>query len=146
MIWVIYSSLVVSVVAVLIWVSRSKRAETVIPSYDAPAKIDTSDFGMTDKEAVVVLFSSSSCESCNLVKSKAEVLITEKVGVYIADYQDVEGKTLHEKYSIEAVPTLIVCDSAGVTQKAFLGTITATDLWAAVASVRGSKIEQCANH
>jgi hypothetical protein len=48
------------------------------------------------------------------------------------------------------VPTLVVADARGVAVAAFLGPMTATDLWAAVAEARdpGSSPtgERCSRH
>ena len=45
-------------------------------------------------------------------------------------------RALHERYSIDAVPTLVIADAQGVVVATFLGPMTATDLWAAVAEAR----------
>ncbi|MGE5211191.1 MAG: hypothetical protein ACM3MM_07985, partial [Acidobacteriota bacterium] len=45
-------------------------------------------------------------------------------------------RDLHERYAIEAVPTLVVADARGVAVATFLGPMSATDLWAAVAEAR----------
>jgi hypothetical protein len=43
---------------------------------------------------------------------------------------------LHERYRIDAVPTLVIADAAGVVRGSFVGPVTATDLWATVAELR----------
>jgi hypothetical protein len=45
-------------------------------------------------------------------------------------------RDLHDRYGIDAVPTLVVADADGVVRASFVGPVTATDLWAAVAEVR----------
>ena len=45
-------------------------------------------------------------------------------------------RDLHERYAIDAVPALLVADQMGAVQASFLGPVTATDLWAAVATAR----------
>ena len=45
-------------------------------------------------------------------------------------------RDLHAKYAIEAVPIVVLADSAGVVHKSFVGPVTATDLWAGVAEAR----------
>ena len=51
-------------------------------------------------------------------------------------------------HTITAVPTLVVADADGVVRASFLGPVTATDLWAAVAELRepGSVPPGCADH
>ena len=45
-------------------------------------------------------------------------------------------RDLHHRYSVDAVPTLVVADAEGVVRASFVGQPTATDLWAAVAELR----------
>ena len=58
------------------------------------------------------------------------------------------ARPVHERYRIDAVPTLVIVDADGVTQRSFLGPMTATDLWAAMAEVRdpGSTPDACDHH
>lgn len=69
------------------------------------------------------------------------VMKSEHVDIVHVEYEDAMGKKLQTKYDIQAVPTIVVCDEAGVTKKAFLGAVTATDLWAGVANARGHNAE-----
>ena len=46
----------------------------------------------------------------------------------------------HLKYQIEAVPSLLIVDKHGNVIKTYMGNVTATDLWAAVAQARGSEL------
>ena len=46
------------------------------------------------------------------------------------------SRALHERYSIDAVPTTVVADARGVAVATFLGPMTATERWAAVAEAR----------
>jgi hypothetical protein len=43
---------------------------------------------------------------------------------------------IHRRYGIDAVPLVLIVDAEGVVRRDFLGPVTATDLWAAVAEVR----------
>lgn len=45
-------------------------------------------------------------------------------------------KDLHDRYHIDAVPTIVVADRDGVVKASFVGPPNATDLWAAVAGAR----------
>jgi hypothetical protein len=55
---------------------------------------------------------------------------------------------LHRRYGIDAVPLVLIADHAGIVRSHFLGPVTATDLWAAVAEARapGSTPERCHDH
>jgi hypothetical protein len=59
-----------------------------------------------------------------------------------------EHPALHQKYNIEAVPTLVMADHDGVVLKGFLGPMKAQDMWAAMAECRdpGSVPETCSQH
>ena len=114
---------------------RSTAAAPSQPSsFAVPAQLDRADFDRPDAPWLLVVFSSASCASCAQVVEKARVLACTDVVV-----QDVEhgaARRLHERYSIAAVPTLVVADAAGVVRAGFVGPVTATDLWAAVAEAR----------
>jgi thioredoxin-related protein len=114
--------------------------------FNVPEQLDRADFVRPDAPWLVVTFSSDTCDKCAEVVSKAAVLETNEVAVANIDF--LAQRELHERYRIEAVPTLVIVDAAGVTRKSFLGPMTATDLWAAVAEVRepGSTPDGCGNH
>jgi thioredoxin-related protein len=115
-------------------------------SFEAPSQLNRNDFASPDSPWLVALFSSSTCNACADVASKAAILSSREVAVVNVDY--VENKDLHARYKIEAVPTLVIADEHGVVQKAFLGPVKAQDLWAAVANCRepGTAPESCQNH
>lgn len=81
--------------------------------------------------------------------TKARVVASSEVEVVVASFQD--QRDLHQRYAIDAVPCLVVAGPDGVVHAGFLGPITATDLWAAVAEARdpGSVREpgsECSGH
>ena len=45
-------------------------------------------------------------------------------------------RELHERYEISGVPMVLIADAEGVVRQSFVGPVTATDLWAAVAGIR----------
>ncbi len=59
---------------------------------------------------------------------------SDAVAVQTVSFQ--AQRELHERYDIDAVPCLVIADAHGVVHRAFLGPVTATDLWAAVANAR----------
>ena len=71
---------------------------------------------------------------CQSVIDKAQVLECRDVAVVEVEY--LAARSLHERYSIAAVPTLVVADAKGVSRAGFVGPMSATDLWAAVAEAR----------
>jgi hypothetical protein len=56
--------------------------------------------------------------------------------VGFAEIEYAAERDLHSKYQIEAVPTLVLADRDGVVRTSYLGRMTATDLWAAIAEAR----------
>jgi thioredoxin-like negative regulator of GroEL len=107
--------------------------------FTVPSQIDRADFKPSDTieghpEWLIVVFTSSSCHVCADVWDKVQVVASSQVGIFKVDYES--DRVLHERYGIDAVPTVIICDGAGIVQGHFLGPVSATDLWAAVATVR----------
>jgi hypothetical protein len=99
-----------------------------------PSQLDRADFPEARAPWLVTVFTSASCSTCAAVLDKSVVLRSDDV-----DVVDVEYTTrgdLHRRYSIDAVPTLLIADATGEVQAAFVGPVTATDLWAAVAECR----------
>lgn len=116
-------------------VSRRRRADPPTqPRRSMPAQLDRADFADPSAPWLVVVFSSDTCSTCADVISKAEVLRSDDVAVDVASFQ--ARRDLHQRYSVDAVPCLVIADAAGSVRAGFLGPVTATDLWAAVAEVR----------
>lgn len=137
-------ALVVSSVALLVRRSRRVDAPTQ-KTWNVPTQIDPSDLLSGSAEWSIAVFTSGICHVCGDVVAKAEALRSHKVSVHEIEYET--DRAVHEKYRIDAVPTLVVCDHQGVVRYSVLGPVTATDLWAAVARVRdpapAGDSEQC---
>jgi hypothetical protein len=133
---VVVAAALVVVAAVVAYVLERRRPEppTQPRSYEVPTQLDRADFGGADRPWLVVVFTSSTCESCAAVVPKAEVLASPAVAVVEVPYQ--ARKDLHDRYAIGIVPTTVVADEEGVVRASFIGTPSATDLWAAVAEAR----------
>lgn len=99
-----------------------------------PSVLDRRDFARPDAPWLVAVFTSSTCNTCAGVWERAELLGSEAVVCQRIDFQ--EDRSLHERYRIDGVPTLVVADADGAVKRAFLGPVTSTDLWAAVADAR----------
>lgn len=129
------------------WGLRKRRPDAPTQvSFAAPMQLNRADFASPEVPWLVALFSSSTCGTCADVAAKAAVLQSDDVAVTNIDY--VTNKELHERYHIDAVPTLVIADSTGVVQRSFIGPVKAQDMWAAVANCRepGSAPEGCENH
>ncbi|HUQ40019.1 MAG TPA: hypothetical protein VM030_07665 [Acidimicrobiales bacterium] len=99
-----------------------------------PAQIDRSDFDGADRQWLVAVFTSATCESCAAATAKARVV--ESATVAYAEIPWQTRRDLHDRYGIDTVPAILVADGDGVVRSSFIGTPTATDLWAAVAEAR----------
>ena len=102
--------------------------------FNVPEQLDRADFPRPDAPWLVAVFTSDVCDKCAEVATKAAVLESNEVSV--ANIEFSAARELHTRYQIDAVPTLVIADSDGVTRRSFLGPMTATDLWAAVAEAR----------
>jgi len=112
---------------------RSPDAPTQ-PEYSTPSQIDRADFATGGAEWLVAVFSSATCTTCRDIVDKAMVLACTEVAVVDIEYS--ANTALHRKYHIDAVPILLLADRQGVVRANFVGPVTATDLWAAVARAR----------
>ena len=128
---------VVLVVALVVGAVLRRRSVVDAPTqpvFSAPAQIDRADFADASAPWLVAVFSSASCGACADVVRKAKVLACAEVAVDDVEYTT--SAVLHRKYHVEAVPIVVVADQAGVVRANFVGPISATDLWAAVAEAR----------
>ncbi len=99
-----------------------------------PAQVQRSDFTRPEAPWLVLVFASATCDACSGVWAKAQLLEADEVAVQLVEA--VADAALHERYRIDAVPLTLVIDVEGVVEASFLGPVSATDLWAAVARLR----------
>lgn len=125
---------VVACAAVIAEVLRRRRvADPPTQAHqDLPSQLDRADF--EGARWLVAVFTSDTCSSCADVKRKAEVLSSSDVTVQNVSFQT--RQDLHQRYGIDAVPSLLIADSEGVVHASFVGPVTATDLWAVMAECR----------
>ena len=129
---------VVVVVALLanLWQRKRQVDAPTQGASEVPTQIDRSDFVRPDAPWIVLAFTSATCQTCSDIERKVRVLETKSVAMQILEYT--AERELHERYKIDAVPTVLMADANGVVQANFLGPVSATDLWAALARVRDS--------
>jgi hypothetical protein len=131
-------------VAVAALVQRRQRTDAPVRTgYAVPAQVDRADFARPDAPWLVAVFTSATCATCAGVWDKARHVASDAVAVQEVEYG--ADRALHDRYAIEAVPVSLVVDAAGVVKASFMGPVTATDLWAAVAEARepGSTPDAC---
>ena len=125
---------------------RRADAPTQPRSWEAPAQLDRRDFDRPDAPWLVCVFSSATCSTCGDVVAKAQVM--ESAEVAVQDVEAVSDKALHDRYGIEAVPIVAIADADGVVRESFVGPVSSTHLWAALAELRapGSVPHDCGGH
>ncbi len=135
----LFAALILVIAATLGVVVRKRKPDA--PSQTSnliPQQLNRKDFVSPEKPWLLVVFTSSTCDACQDVATKAKVLTSQDVAVQIIDY--LEMRNLHKQYAIDSVPTTVIADNLGVVQYGVLGPITATDLWAAMARCRDPKV------
>jgi hypothetical protein len=92
---------------------------------------------------------SMSPDEASVVKQKTMelheqiIFATKSAAVHIAEFS--EQRAVHEKYAIDAVPAVLMVDMQGVVHASFLGPVSATDLWAALARARDGLAQKTAD-
>jgi hypothetical protein len=127
----------IAVAAALVAIVLRRRRRPDAPTRSmslVPEQLDRTDFVTPTTPWLVAVFTSATCATCADVLAKAEVLASDDVAVEEVEFQT--RPDLHQRYRIEAVPLLVIADGRGVVRGHFLGPVTATDLWAAVAAAR----------
>ena len=131
---------VVVVIALLanLWQRKRQVDAPTQGASEVPSQIDRSDFVRPDASWIVLAFTSATCQTCSDIERKVRVLETNSVAIQILEYM--AERELHERYKVDAVPTVLMADANGVVQANFLGPVSATDLWAALARARDSVV------
>jgi len=131
---------VVVVIALLanLWQRKRQVDAPTQGATEVPSQIDRSDFARPDAPWIVLAFTSATCQTCSDIERKVRVLETNSVAIQILEYT--AERELHERYKVDAVPTVLMADANGVVQANFLGPVSATDLWAALARARDAVV------
>lgn len=128
-------ALVIIVVVIALVARRRGRPapppRTVCP---VPRQLDRADFPRPDAPWLVAYFWSRTCDSCAGLEPKVRAL--ESAAVATCALEATDDRAHHRRYEIAAIPMILVADAHGVVRRAFVGAVSATDLWAAVADVR----------
>ncbi|MBK5287162.1 MAG: thioredoxin family protein [Acidimicrobiia bacterium] len=139
---IIIGLVVVGIAAVVAVGFERRRAATGAPVRDpfrVPRQLHRSDFDRPDAPWLVALFSSTVCEGCVAMHDK--VLAVASPEVVAVDLSFQAEREIHERYEISGVPMVLIADADGVVQRAFIGAVSATDLWAALAAARDPSLD-----
>ena len=134
---IIASLILLFAAALSFFIRRRKPDAPSQTTHTVPQQLNRDDFVSAEKPWLLAVFTSSTCDACQDVATKAKVLASKDVAVQIIEFQEMPN--LHTRYSIDAVPTTVIADNRGVVQYGVLGPVTATDLWAAMARCRDPK-------
>jgi hypothetical protein len=127
-------AVVVAVALLIAWRRRGATAAPTQPRGVVPVQLNRADFAQPTTPWLVVAFTSATCATCADVARKAAVLASNQVAVQEVEFGT--DRALHDRYRIDAVPTLVIADAHGVVHFGHLGPISATDVWAAMARCR----------
>jgi hypothetical protein len=142
-------ALVVVAVAVAAVLQRRRPSPPAGAEWHVPIQLDRTDFARPEAPWLVTVFTSAACDSCAGVWERAAPLDAGPEGpVVVQQLEATADRELHRRYGVEAVPLVLVVDGQGIVRSHFIGPVTATDLWAAVAEARepGSTPPGCSPH
>ncbi len=128
------TAVVLALVVALVVQRRRPAPPTNPSSFVAPAQLDRADFARPDAPWLVAVFSSATCDTCADVRAKASFLESDEV--VTCDVEVGEQPELHERYRIDAVPIVVIADAAGEVRRSFIGPVSSTHLWGAMAELR----------
>ena len=132
---VVIAALLVAASGVVALVLNRRRPQAPTQGRVAvPTQLDRADFPEADKPWLLVVWTSTTCNSCARAAEKARLLASPHVGYVEVPWQ--QNRELHARYGIDDVPLIVLADASGVVQVSFVGTPNFTDLSGAVAEAR----------
>lgn len=120
--------------AVIIQRRQHQQTPETAGEFRAPERLARSDFSRPDAPWLVAVFTSATCSTCADVWSKAKVLDSPQV--VVQQIEETLDADLHARYDIRAVPIVAIADESGQVRASYMGPVSATHLWAALAELR----------
>jgi len=130
----IFVAVAAGAAAVAWWLRRRTADAPPRDAFPVPRQLARPDFPRPEAPWLVAYFSSETCASCQGLGPKVAVL--ESVEVATCEIGFASQRELHDRYDVSAIPMILIANSDGVVLRAFVGTTSATDLWAALAECR----------
>lgn len=128
---VVVAAAVIAAAGLVALLAQRRRPDPPsVGTYDVPSQLDRTEFADPTAPWLVAVFTAQTCESCAAVWQT----VTGCAGGDVAA-QEIEigaQPDLHSRYRIEAVPTTVIADRAGVVQASFLGPLDGSVLAAAL--------------
>ena len=126
-------------VGVAVVLQRRRPDPPSAPSYRAPAQLDRDDFSARPGAWAVILFGSTTCDTCPITWATVERVLQQRSpagGVGADDgppigSQRIDVQTdaeLHRRYRIDGVPTTVLTDPEGVVTHTFFGPMSDAEL------------------
>lgn len=98
---------------------RRRPDPPTAPRFATPQQLDRSDFADPVAPWLLAVFASDTCLSC---RDAWDVVGSVAVaGVVVQRVELATGKALHQRYAIDAVPTVVLADADGVVRWSYLG-------------------------
>lgn len=132
---IVAAVLLVVVIVAARWLERRRPAPPSQGSYPVPAQLDRHDFPRPDAPWIFVLFSSRTCDSCRPMAEKVAALASDAVAT--CEIEAGDRSDLHRRYGIEGVPTVVLAGPDGAVRAGFVGTVSGSELAAALGEARG---------
>lgn len=95
-------------------------------NWSVPVQLHRADFEGPSTSRLVVVFSSATCDACASTWERVRALADADTSVQEVSFQ--EHQKLHDRYGIDAVPTVVVADAQGVVVASFVGPPSESDL------------------
>jgi len=130
----IFMAIAVAAGVVAWWLRRRTPDGPPRDAFPVPRQLARPDFPRPEAPWLVAYFSSETCASCAGLGPKVAVLESAEVATCELDFTS--QRELHERYDVSAVPMILIANCDGVVLRAFVGSTSATDLWAALAECR----------
>jgi len=131
---VMVAVILVVAVAVALAAQRRRPAAPTNRRSEPPTQVDRADFPRPEAPWLVAVFTSATCDACAAVWQRAAVL--ESPEVCVVDLEFGAAADLHRRYGIDSVPTTLLVNSLGEVGQSFIGPVSSTHLWAALAELR----------
>ncbi len=127
--------LAVAAVGVALVLQRRRPDPPSAPSYRAPAQLDRNDFTPPAGSWAVVLFGSTTCDTCPTAWAVIQQVLNDRSGGPVESQRvDVQSDAdLHRRYRIDGVPTTVLADPDGVVTHTFFGPMEPASLADALA-------------
>ena len=114
------------VVIALVIRRRDGRAPAKGANWSVPVQLHRADFDDPTAPRLVVVFSSATCDACAGTWERVRALADAGTAVQQVSFQD--QQKLHDRYGIDAVPTVVVADAEGVVVASFVGPPSESEL------------------